>query len=120
MPISTLLLPKKGRPAFNKGFQSMTTPEKKSFQHSYDRHAEKLGLPPWRGRRAEVLRQQFNGRLDQIRQNAHAQNRVEIRKMKVGGRPEKVRYYSYKGPDGKKYYYYETLGGAFVSGGVSK
>jgi hypothetical protein len=108
----------------SKPWNQMTKSEKKAFQHSYDRHAHELGLPPWSESKAEVLRQQFNAATLNIRQNAQrvsvTYKPFGVKGSGAGSKSVPVRFFEYTDPGGIKYYYYETLEGKFISSGLAK
>jgi RHS repeat-associated protein len=106
---------------FAKPWSTMTKAEQGAFQHAYSRHAQELGLPAWQGSRAEALRVQFNNVTGYIRNNA--QRVFQVNKplgIRGGGVPAHsavVRFYVHTDSKGNQFYYYETIGGRFISAG---
>ena len=92
---------------------NMTRAQRSAFQHSYSRHGVELGLPMWKQRNAAVLQKQFNAVVSHIRKTS---TYIGIKRKPVDGKSTKVKYFE-SIIQGTKYYYYETLGGKFVSAG---
>jgi len=90
----------------------MSAAQRKAFQHSYSRHAAELGLPNWAQSRAGDLQRQFNSVVGHIRANGQ----MSFTQRLHNGSKVDVRHFSAT-IDGHSYYYYETLGGQFISAG---
>jgi len=95
-------------------WSSMTKAEEKAFQHSYSRHHLELNLPNWSRTNAAELQNMFNTAVTNIR-NAGSKGFFHSKELVNGvkttvNRTEPI-------INGQKYYYYETLGGKFVSVG---
>ena len=97
-------------------WSDMTKKQKRAFQHSYSRHAAELGLPTWRQGIAESLRFQFNAIVKKILESGKY---LGVKKKPFNGQSTDVHFYEAT-IDGKKYYYYETLEGQFISAGLSR
>lgn len=108
---------KDGKIGHTTPWDKMTKAEKRAFQHSYSRHAKELGLPNWSQKNAEALRQQFNNRVGQIRNNGTKVKNPP--KKPFNGKSVEVNMFE-QTVGGKKYYYYETLDGKFISAGESR
>jgi hypothetical protein len=66
-PLIRWLFKKFAKRAFDSPFKEMTTAQRRAFQHSYSRHHEELGLPPWRESTADELIELFNKKVLEIR-----------------------------------------------------
>jgi len=93
---------------------SMSDAQRKAFQHSYNRHAEELGLQAWKQGEAEALRKSFNEAVSNIRK-AGADSFFYSNEWVNGVKTTVLR--TEPVINGQKYYYYETLQGQFVSAG---
>lgn len=110
-PLLQLPFVRIGHPtAWNK----MSKKERRAFQHSYTRHRKELGLPDWKEGQAEELRKKFNTVVEHIRKNGA---RTISKARGPDGKKVEVFYYTTH-LHGKKYYYYETLSGRFISAGL--
>jgi hypothetical protein len=94
----------------------MTAAQQKAFQDSYSRHAQELGLPNWIQKNAAALQTQFNTVVGYIREKGTL---ITGLKKPFNGQSVEVRFYEAV-LNGKKYYYYETLDGQFISAGLAR
>jgi RHS repeat-associated protein len=93
----------------------MTQAERRAFQHSYTRHSAELGLPNWAQSRASELQGLFNNAVTNIRaageggffRSSELVNGVKT----IVNRTQPI-------IDGQQYFYYETIGGKFISAGT--
>ena len=95
-------------------WSQMTKAQRGAFKHSYMRHAKEFGLPNWKESQAEELQKKFNLVVGYIRD--HGTIIPGVKKL-FNGKMVQVQYFEYAF-GGKKYYYYETLHGQFISAGL--
>jgi hypothetical protein len=106
---------------FKKTWAQMTMDERRAFQHVYDRHAGRLGLPQWSERNADKLIAEYNRVAPMIKSQAQV-IRFDIRPAgrRGSGQPgryQPVRVYEYTDPKGTKFFYMEDMEGNFISAG---
>ncbi len=114
----------RAKPPFPSLWSAMSRAEQRAFQHAYGRHAAEFGLPKWSQSNAELLRQQFNQAVENVRRNAQkawiTNKPVGTRGSGIPGSSKRVIFLQYTDPSGVKYFYYETLTGRFVSSGLQR
>jgi hypothetical protein len=94
----------------------MSESQRKAFQHSYSRHGEELGLPSWSQKKAADLQHRFNSVVGYIRE--HGRLITGLRKP-FNSESVEVRFWEAE-LHGRRYYYYETLSGQFISAGLAR
>jgi hypothetical protein len=97
-------------------WDKMTKAQRRAFQHSYSRHAKELGLPNWSQSSAVALQKQFNNIVGYIRN--HGRLITGMRKP-FNGTSVEVNYWE-ASLNWRRYYYYETLDGQFISAGLAR
>jgi hypothetical protein len=109
-----IVLSKQTQSGHTTPWSQMSKAEQNAFKHSYSRHHKELGLPNFRESQAAHYQTLFNNKVTMLR-NEGMGGFFESMEL-VHGRLQKV-YRTEPIINGKRYYFYETVEGQFISAG---